>query len=1316
MKIQFHGFRKKLLALVLALVMTLGLATVGANAALKDYSDADSIDADYQEAFAVMNAVGVFQGSDNKLTPTDKLTRAQAAKLIAYLDLGEDTAETLPAVQVFADVPATHWAAKYIAYCQQAGIIQGAEANKFYPDGELTGYAFGAYLLAVLGYDRNLEGITGADWTIKAASLMGKTGIGAGVDSAASLALTREQGAQYCFEALQATMVEYLTKGSTVNTSDGTSVTLGASPATAQACLRTSTGFVDYTDVTKADASAPTAGTKQATMELTEKLYGTKLILADDSDSFGNPADKWSYKGVSVGTFGNKDAAITYTADMTATADQLAIRNAIKDYNNYAKGTPNRAILYVNGYTSGATPTEDTQVDEATLAPLTGNGRLVKLYNSSNKINIVTIVDTMLGQVTAVNDAKKTISIRLDQTNGSNVVAGAVTLETDKGYGTYKKNDFVLVTATDTTDGVFSAGDTMGVQSVAAPTVVTGIASTKNSAAGTITLAGTVYKASYAIQAAYSVASFSVSSKYDATLYLDGNGYIVRAESGTASGVDKSIAVLDVYQGTNSSGKIVPMVKGVTSDGLTVNWESKYDNGAGLPGEADNTAVDKNAVYTYAYDDSSSNYVFTKSTTKTIATVAKTPYSDAYTYTWDKGNVAANTLSKSDKTLTDAAGTVVYLSDTTNYIFINNGKATVLTGPQDVKTGATDVQVAIRVVNNSLYATAVYVIGASAYVSASDSANVLFVKGSATGKYSATGTSGSVKTYNTYSAWINGEEQDNVYASSASGTGFYTVKTADSDGAYTLNATTRYEANSGSYAVTGPVSLTACANGILSGTVAGASRSFTVTDAKIVNTTGTALADIESVGGLEGISGGALNTYAAWIMYNANTGAASTVYIVAKANATASATALQTALIANGIATASGNVVVDSNTNFTVPAGAVLDLNGKDLTLSGTGTLTVNGDIINGGTITTAGTNVTISGGSITATAINAGAGNVVTADGATITATTVTAGKLWVGCTVTVDNLQTDAIEISGDDAESKLVVKTKITQQSGSSGGTIAITMKGSAPVLDLSTVSDKDSTTINVEASAESAAIDASSTAAITTLTVKDNAGVTLAGNTDVTNTVTEGTGSVETTGSADAGKIEVKADISVWSKELITENEFKALGTWSNSNDAFNAVKTAFLKDASAGLWTVRSSVSKYTKFMLIDTWGNSGYNNTFGNATTTDKIAAPIQGITEDNDLTAYYDRCLLLVLPAGLKDGSTAKLYAIESNGNLASAATDTTDLSASSTYLAYSFGTPNNCGVTNYGNYAIVVDNTTYRFNWSAEGFSAYEAEPVTP
>ncbi|MBQ9720649.1 MAG: S-layer homology domain-containing protein, partial [Oscillospiraceae bacterium] len=68
---------KKLLALVLAMVMTLGLATVGTGAA---YSDAADID--YTEAVDVMTAIEVFDGMDGAFQPDGTLTREQAAKII----------------------------------------------------------------------------------------------------------------------------------------------------------------------------------------------------------------------------------------------------------------------------------------------------------------------------------------------------------------------------------------------------------------------------------------------------------------------------------------------------------------------------------------------------------------------------------------------------------------------------------------------------------------------------------------------------------------------------------------------------------------------------------------------------------------------------------------------------------------------------------------------------------------------------------------------------------------------------------------------------------------------------------------------------------------------------------------------------------------------------------------------------------------------------------------------------------------------------------------------------------------------------------
>ena len=68
---------KKLLALVLALVMSMSLVTIS-NAAFKD---ADKID--YKEAVDVMNAVGVFIGDEKgNFNAKENLTREQAAKII----------------------------------------------------------------------------------------------------------------------------------------------------------------------------------------------------------------------------------------------------------------------------------------------------------------------------------------------------------------------------------------------------------------------------------------------------------------------------------------------------------------------------------------------------------------------------------------------------------------------------------------------------------------------------------------------------------------------------------------------------------------------------------------------------------------------------------------------------------------------------------------------------------------------------------------------------------------------------------------------------------------------------------------------------------------------------------------------------------------------------------------------------------------------------------------------------------------------------------------------------------------------------------
>ena len=79
---------KKLLAMVLALVMTLSLA-VSANAAFKDVKD---IDETYAESAAVLNGLGVFKGYEEKdgtfsFQPKNAITRAEVAANV-YLHEG----------------------------------------------------------------------------------------------------------------------------------------------------------------------------------------------------------------------------------------------------------------------------------------------------------------------------------------------------------------------------------------------------------------------------------------------------------------------------------------------------------------------------------------------------------------------------------------------------------------------------------------------------------------------------------------------------------------------------------------------------------------------------------------------------------------------------------------------------------------------------------------------------------------------------------------------------------------------------------------------------------------------------------------------------------------------------------------------------------------------------------------------------------------------------------------------------------------------------------------------------------------------------
>ena len=87
-----------------------------------------------------LTELGVFQGDpDGAFRPDDTLTRAEAAKLLFVLDQGTDDASS------YANLPTTFtdlvydWYQGYIKWAQQEEIVAGHSAERFEPEGDVTG-------------------------------------------------------------------------------------------------------------------------------------------------------------------------------------------------------------------------------------------------------------------------------------------------------------------------------------------------------------------------------------------------------------------------------------------------------------------------------------------------------------------------------------------------------------------------------------------------------------------------------------------------------------------------------------------------------------------------------------------------------------------------------------------------------------------------------------------------------------------------------------------------------------------------------------------------------------------------------------------------------------------------------------------------------------------------------------------------------------------------------------------------------------------------------------------------------------------------
>ena len=191
---------KRTLCLVLAMVMVLGMFGIASATSFKDDGKVQ-----YKEAVDVMTGIGSINGmGDGTFNPAGNVTRAQAAKMVAYAVLGENVAKTLPATaSSFKDVDSNFvWAIPSIEYLVKAGVINGRGDGTFDPNGKVTAYEIAKMLLCAAGYGKKGE-FTGNSWSLNVAITAQKQGVFTGSKAAdRNAAATREECALYCFNGL----------------------------------------------------------------------------------------------------------------------------------------------------------------------------------------------------------------------------------------------------------------------------------------------------------------------------------------------------------------------------------------------------------------------------------------------------------------------------------------------------------------------------------------------------------------------------------------------------------------------------------------------------------------------------------------------------------------------------------------------------------------------------------------------------------------------------------------------------------------------------------------------------------------------------------------------------------------------------------------------------------------------------------------------------------------------------------------------------------------------------------------------------------
>ena len=407
---------KKILALVLALVMSLSLmATAGA----ASFPDVDA-ENPYATAIEVLDGLKVFQGfEDGTFKPTDSLNRAQAAVLVYRIATGDVDNKyvdnyTYMQQSKFNDLDGYNWAKGYINYCQNAGIVVGTSATTFNPGAPVTGYQLMVMLLRTLGYGKAGEFTDPKGWELQTSTIAEREGLLKNVVSGDFGApAQRQMVAEILFRGLLHETVEY--SPLTPNGYTNSGVTLGS-----RVGLEEITGVVTANQIADLGGSKPLAEGR-TNLDVEGKTY--KLNLATTAEEIGTSIHAY-IKGSDVlaredaGTdIKDNEGAKSKVKDL---ADGLRLNDETEYYVNYdpvLKDTSDWRLEYVV-----VLPDPMTEKEAAELVKANGGVAFIA-QDTTNPLEYVAATDS---------------ASRIDKDNVDSILSGSPDDTTDETY-TYDK-------------------------------------------------------------------------------------------------------------------------------------------------------------------------------------------------------------------------------------------------------------------------------------------------------------------------------------------------------------------------------------------------------------------------------------------------------------------------------------------------------------------------------------------------------------------------------------------------------------------------------------------------------------------------------------------------------------------------------------------------------------------------------------------------------------------------------------------------------------------------------------------------------------